>query len=193
MAGLYQAVRMIAVYLLFSSVLLGILQDSPFKHYVRLFTGLMMVLLVVRSFSFISVDMDIDLGRITEQAMDSDDFSARLLEAEEAGKDRLMERILQELQKKAEEFAQENGYELRDVEVELEKDYQIEEMRIELKEEQKTGADMEGKQREEAMKEAEAVGQEANRNSMENDIENLKIKAAESFSIEPEAITIEIS
>lgn len=179
MTGLYQAVRVVAVYLLFSSVLLGILQESPFKNYVRMFCGLMMVLLLMRSFSFFSIDVDVDLDRIMEQSAETDEFSARLLEAEEAGKDSLREKILQELQNKAEKFARENGYELQDFKVEMQENYQIEGIWMKLKErsEQQTET------------RHEALGE---KQQMEADIEDLRKKAGESFSLEPEAVMIEI-
>ena len=131
LASIYQAVRTIAVYLLFSSVLLGILQESPYKPYVRLFTSLLLVLFMVRSISFLSFDEKIE--HILEQAVEADDFSAKLQKAQQAGQEKITEQLIEEVKKKAIIFLEEFGYEILDIEIKLAQDYQIEEMKLELK------------------------------------------------------------
>ncbi len=102
LASIYQAVRTIAVYLLFSSVLLGILQESPYKPYVRLFTSLLLVLFMVRSVSFLSFDEKIE--HILEQAVEADDFSAKLQKAQQAGQEKITEQLIEEVKKKQSYF-----------------------------------------------------------------------------------------
>lgn len=162
MASIYQAVRVIAVYLLFSSVLLGILQESPYKPYVRLFTSLLLVLLMVRAFSFFSLDADIE--HILEQAVNADDFSTRLEQAQRAGEEQVEEQILKELKQKAAAFLEEFGYKVVEAEITLSYDYQIEAMELEIKKIKKS-----------------------NRNE---DREQIKTALAEYFSVKPENIVL---
>lgn len=168
MTAIYQAVRVIAVYLLFSSVLLGILQESPYKPYVRLFTSLLLVLLIIRSISFLSLDADIE--RVLEQAVNADDFSVRLEQAEQAGQDKIQEQLIEEIKKKADVFLEGFGYNVLNIEIKLTQDYQIEEMELELQSKSDDSTD--------------------NSTNEEIDKEQLKMALAEYFSIEIENIAI---
>lgn len=166
--SIYQSVRVIAVYLLFSSVLLGILQESPYKPYVRLFTSLLLVLLMIRALSFLShLSLDTDIERILEQAVNADDFLLQLEEAEKTGVNRIQAQILQELKKKVVMIVEEFGYEVLEVEINLDEDkeqnYKINTIELEIE------------------------------NIEENDIEaeqELKTALADCFSIEREDVMI---
>ncbi len=176
LASIYQAVRTIAVYLLFSSVLLGILQESPYKPYVRLFTSLLLVLFMVRSVSFLSFDEKIE--HILEQAVEADDFSAKLQKAQQAGQEKITEQLIEEVKKKAIIFLEEFGYEVLDIEIKLAQDYQIEEMKLELKWKKQ---------------EKDSTGKEKNFLDKQMDKKELKIALAKYFSINQENIAIKIA
>lgn len=93
MDTIYQAIRVIAVYLLLCSLLLGILPDSPLKQYVRLFAGLFLILLLLRSFfgSFLPTSFDME-------EFNTGNFYEQLLDVEKTGEERLKEEILQQMQ-----------------------------------------------------------------------------------------------
>lgn len=90
---IYGAVRVIAVYLLFCSVLFGILPDSPFKQYVRLFAGLLLLLLFLHSFSVFSVDVSFDLEEVLEDSLHASEFKEKLERQEEASGEKITEEI----------------------------------------------------------------------------------------------------
>lgn len=90
---IYGAVRVIAVYLLFCSVLFGILSDSPFKQYVRLFAGLLLLLLFLHSFSLFSADVSFDLEEVLEDSLHASDFKEKLERQEKASGEKIKEEI----------------------------------------------------------------------------------------------------
>lgn len=98
LAVVYQAVRVIAVYLLFCSLLLGILPDSVFKQYVRLFAGLLLLLLLLHSLSAVFSDLSVDFEEVLEKSAHAVDFEERLLESEKVGEEKIKEEILQQTQ-----------------------------------------------------------------------------------------------
>lgn len=163
MEALYQAVRIIAVYLLFISVLLEILQNSPFKTYIRLFAGLLLVLLMVHAiipFFFADFDMEVLMNQIVH----TDDFMEQLEEAQKAGEEQMKENVLAEFTKELEVILERFGYTMKDVKIELFENYQIE--TIELILEQKENS---------------------------NELEEVKEEIAAYFSIALENIVIQIS
>ena len=93
---LYQAIRMIAVYLLFSSVLLGILKESPFKQYVRMFAGLLLVFMLVRPVFVRSPENAWHMETLLKQISEQTDFQERLWEADAYGIDKMEEIFCEE-------------------------------------------------------------------------------------------------
>jgi len=91
---IYPVVRTIAVYLLFLSVFMQLVENSPIKTYVHMFAGMMFVLLVagalLRMFS-----LDFSMEDILIQAKEADRFYSRLEEAQEAGEEELKRRVEQ--------------------------------------------------------------------------------------------------
>lgn len=173
--SIYQAVRTIAVYLLFSSVLLGVLQESPYKPYVRLFTSLLLVLFMVRSVSFLSFDEKIE--KIFEQAVKADDFSEKLERAQQAGQEKITEQLVEEVKKKVVVFLKEFGYKVLEIEIKLAQDYQIEEMKLEL----------------EYQKKDKNTKKETKFLDKQIDKKELKTALAEYFSVNQENIAIRIA
>lgn len=91
---IYPVVRTIAVYLLFLSVFMELVKNSPIKTYVYMFAGMMFVLLVagalLRMFS-----LDFSMEDILIQAKDADQFYSQLEKAQEAGEEELKRRVEQ--------------------------------------------------------------------------------------------------
>lgn len=135
MSAIYPLIRILAVYLLFVSLLLGMLQDSPLKGYVQLFAGLFFILLAVRSFSgFLG---NIDIENIFSEIKNTDDFSKELSDAGELGEDVLKQQVKKETEKKIREICKTQGYKLKESDITLKKNYQIKAIRITVKEKNK--------------------------------------------------------
>jgi stage III sporulation protein AF len=135
MTAIYSFVRILAVYLLFVSVLLSILNNSPFQKYVQLFAGLFLILLAVRSFS--SVFGEIDMEDLISKIEDMDDFSEQLSETQTVGEDFLKEEIQKEAEEKISELCENQGYRLRKAEIAVKEEYEIETIKIKVKRKKK--------------------------------------------------------
>ena len=131
MAVLYQSVRMLAVYLMFVSAVFGILQDSPFKTYARLFAGLFFVLFLARCLSGLT---KLDLDAVISKVQDAGSFEGELFEAGELGEDFLEDQIQAQAEEKLEGLCSECGYALKRLEIALTEDYQLKTIRMKVKE-----------------------------------------------------------
>lgn len=128
-------VRSIVVYLIVVSALLHVLPEAGYKKYVRLFTGLLLILIVIRPIGGIVSGNEQLLDRLYEQAVvwqESDERQRVIESIRQTEKESLLHSYEETLERQIGERLREEGEEASGIEVTLDETAQIRSISIVL-------------------------------------------------------------
>lgn len=132
MDGFMQVIREIAIFLLFQTVLIGLLENTKYERYVRVVSGFLLILLLISTVLNLRGNGNLlqEIQAQVDYASEEQEMRIHFIQAEEAGHRQLLKEYEVQILTEAESVLKENRYFLREGEVVFGKEWEIEQIRL---------------------------------------------------------------
>lgn len=122
--AVYEWVKNVAFYLIFITAIMNALPDNHFKKYVRLFTGMILVVVLISPISrLLQIEKDLDFSFITKSyELELEEVQKQIGNVENMQSEQLLSGYEETIKTKVDEIVREEGMNLSSIEIILNKD-----------------------------------------------------------------------